>query len=67
MRQLVMPVFEGYTPREIAVSKVDRFGSESGLMAIAGWTGTDILVHYTRPRAGERTAVEARRLDLDNL
>jgi integrase len=42
-------------------------GSESGLMAIAGWTRTDMLVRYTRGRASERAAGEARRLDLGNL
>lgn len=39
-------------------------GSESGLMAIAGWTRTDVLVRYTHVRASERAAAEARRLDL---
>ena len=42
-------------------------GSESCLMAIAGWTRTDMLVRYTRARASERAADEARRLDLGNL
>jgi integrase len=42
-------------------------GSESGLMAIAGWTRTDMLVHYTRARAAERAADEARRLNLGAL
>ena len=39
-------------------------GSESGLMAIAGWTRTDMLVRYTRAGASARAAAEARRLDL---
>lgn len=39
-------------------------GSESGLMAIAGWTRTDMLVRYTRARASERAAEEARRLNI---
>lgn len=39
-------------------------GSESGLMAIAGWTRTDMLVRYTRAGASERAAAEARRFDL---
>lgn len=42
-------------------------GSESGLMAIAGWTRTDMLVRYTRATAADRAAVEARRLDLGSL
>lgn len=44
-----------------------RGGSESGLMAIAGWTRTDMLVRYTRATAADRAAVEARRLDLGSL
>jgi integrase len=42
-------------------------GSESGLMAIAGWTRTDMLVRYTRARASERAAQEAQRLNLGDL
>jgi len=42
-------------------------GSESGLMAIAGWTRADMLVRYTRARASERAANEARRLNLGAL
>lgn len=37
--------------------------SESGLMAIAGWAHTDMLVRYTCARASERAADEARRLN----
>jgi hypothetical protein len=42
-------------------------GSESGLMAIAGWNRTDMLVRYTRARASERAAQEAQRLSLGDL
>ncbi|MGH9248879.1 MAG: helix-turn-helix domain-containing protein [Acidimicrobiales bacterium] len=42
-------------------------GSESGLMAMAGWTRTDMLVRYTKARASERAAQEARRLNLGEL
>ena len=42
-------------------------GSESGLMAMAGWTRVEMLIRYTRANAGERAAAEARRLDLGNL
>ncbi len=42
-------------------------GSESGLMAIAGWTRSDMLVRYTRAGASERAADEARRLNLGDL
>ena len=44
-----------------------KSGSESGLMAIAGWTRTDMLVGYTRARASERAAQEAQRLNLGDL
>ena len=44
-----------------------RGGSESGLMAIAGWSRTDMLVRYTRARASERAAQEAWRLNLGDL
>lgn len=42
-------------------------GSESGLMAMAGWTRTAMLVRYTRANAADRAAAEALRLDLGNL
>lgn len=42
-------------------------GSESGLMAMAGWSRTDMLVRYTRATAADRAAAEALRLDLGNL
>lgn len=42
-------------------------GSEAGLMAIAGWSRTDMLIRYTRARASERAAEEAWRLNLGAL
>lgn len=42
-------------------------GSEGGLMAVAGWTRPDMLVRYTKARASERAAVEARTLNLGDL
>jgi hypothetical protein len=36
-------------------------------MAMAGWTRTDMLVRYTKARAMERAAQEARRLNLGDL
>lgn len=42
-------------------------GSEGGLMAVAGWTRPDMLLRYTRARASERAAVEARALNLGDL
>ncbi|HET7425896.1 MAG TPA: site-specific integrase [Gemmatimonadales bacterium] len=42
-------------------------GSETGLMAMAGWTRSEMLIRYTRARASERAAEEAWGLDLGNL
>jgi integrase/recombinase XerD len=42
-------------------------GSEGGLMAVAGWTRPDMLLRYTRARAEQRAADEARRLGLGDL
>lgn len=62
---------EGFRPHRLRHTAVHRWlaagGSESGLMAMAGWTRTDMLVRYTRARAGERAAEEARRLNLGAL
>ncbi|GAB3662672.1 tyrosine recombinase XerA [Nocardioides korecus] len=58
----------GFRPHRLRHTAAHRWlaagGSESGLMAVAGWTRTDMLVRYTRARASERAAQEARRLDL---
>jgi integrase len=62
---------QGFRPHRLRHTAAHRWlaagGSESGLMAIAGWTRTDMLVRYTRARASERAAAEAWRLDLGNL
>jgi site-specific recombinase XerD len=42
-------------------------GSEGGLMAVAGWSQPDMLMRYTRARASERAATEARELNLGDL
>jgi integrase/recombinase XerD len=42
-------------------------GSEGGLMAVAGWTRPDMLQRYTRARASERAAEEARKLNLGDI
>ena len=59
---------QGFRPHRLRHTAAHRWlaagGSESGLMAIAGWTRTDMLVRYTRARASERAADEARRLNL---
>ncbi|QCY47527.1 Hypothetical protein GcLGCM259_1809 [Glutamicibacter creatinolyticus] len=42
-------------------------GSEGGLMAVAGWTRPDMLQRYTKARAADRAAAEARNLNLGDL
>jgi integrase/recombinase XerD len=42
-------------------------GTESGLMAVAGWSKHDLLQRYTRATASDRAAEEARRLNLGEL
>ena len=42
-------------------------GSEGDLMAVAGWTRSDMLMRYTRARAEQRAADEARKLNLGDL
>ena len=58
----------GFHPHKLRHTAAHRWlaagGSESGLMAIAGWTRTDMLVRYTRARACERAAHESARLNL---
>jgi integrase len=62
---------QGFRPHRLRHTAAHRWlaagGSESGLMAIAGWTRTDMLVRYTRARASERAADEARRLNLGTI
>lgn len=42
-------------------------GSEAGLMAVAGWSQPAMLHRYTKARASERAAAEARTLNLGDL
>lgn len=62
---------EGFRPHRLRHTAAHRWlaagGSESGLMAMAGWTRVEMLIRYTRANASERAAAEARRLDLGNL
>ena len=62
---------QGFRPHRLRHTAAHRWlaagGSESGLMAIAGWTRSDMLVRYTRAGASERAADEARRLNLGDL
>lgn len=61
----------GFHPHKLRHTAAHRWlakgGSESGLMAIAGWTRTDMLVRYTRATAADRAADEAQRLNLGDL
>ena len=60
-----------FHPHVMRHTAADRWlsagGSEGGLMAIAGWTRPDMLLRYTRARAGQRAADEARGLNLGDL
>ena len=42
-------------------------GSEGGLMAVAGWSRSDMLRRYTAAQKEERAADEARKLNLGDL
>ena len=70
-RRATLAGIDGFHPHKLRHTAAHRWlakgGSESGLMAMAGWTRTDMLVRYTRATAAERAAAEARRLDLGNL
>jgi integrase/recombinase XerD len=62
---------EGFHPHVMRHTAADRWlsagGSEGGLMAVAGWTRPDMLMRYTRARAEQRAADEARKLNLGDL
>lgn len=61
----------GFHPHKMRHTAAHRWlaagGSESGLMAVAGWTRPDMLMRYTRAQASERAAAEARNLNLGEL
>lgn len=42
-------------------------GSEQGIMAVAGWARPDMLMRYTKARASDRAAAEARALNLGDI
>jgi len=67
-RRAVLAGMTGFHPHKLRHTAAHRWlaagGSESGLMAIAGWSRTDMLVRYTRAHASERAALEAAQLDL---
>jgi integrase/recombinase XerD len=62
---------DGFHPHLLRHTAAHRWlaagGSEGGLMAVAGWTRPDMLVRYTRARAEQRAADEARKLNLGDL
>lgn len=62
---------EGFRPHRLRHTAAHRWlaagGSESGVMAMAGWTRVEMLIRDTRANAGQRAAAEARRLDLGAL
>ncbi len=62
---------EGFHPHLLRHTAAHRWlaagGSEGGLMAVAGWTRPDMLQRYTKARASERAAEEARGLNLGDI
>jgi integrase/recombinase XerD len=62
---------EGFHPHRLRHTAAHRWlaagGSESGLMAVAGWTRPDMLMRYTKAQASARAAEEARKLNLGEL
>lgn len=60
-----------FHPHLLRHTAADRWlaagGSEGGLMAVAGWTRPDMLQRYTKARASERAAIEARNLNLGDI
>jgi site-specific recombinase XerD len=67
-RRAGIPGFQPHILRHTAAHRwLAAGGSEGGLMAVAGWTRPDMLARYTRARASERAAEEARRLNLGEL
>lgn len=61
----------GFHPHRLRHTAAHRWlaagGSESGLMAVAGWTRPDMLMRYTKAQASARAAEEARTLNLGEL
>lgn len=60
-----------FYPHRLRHTMADRWleagGTESGLMAVAGWARPEMLLRYTRARAEARAASEAKRLNLGDL
>lgn len=63
-----VPDFHPHRLRHTAAHRwLSKGGSESGLMAVAGWTRPDMLMRYTAAQASVRAAEEAQRLNLGDL
>lgn len=62
---------EGFHPHQLRHTAAHRWlkagGSESGLMAVAGWQSPQMLHRYTKAQAEARAAEEAQRLNLGEL
>jgi len=62
---------KGFHPHMMRHTAAHRWltagGSEGGLMAVGGWTRPDMLMRYTKARAEQRAADEARGLNLGDL
>lgn len=62
---------EGFHPHQLRHTAAHRWlkagGSESGLMAMAGWQSSQMMIRYTKAQAEARAAEEAQRLNLGEL
>lgn len=62
---------EGFHPHRMRHTWAHRWlsagGSESGAMAVGGWTRPDMLMRYTKAQASARASEEARTLNLGEL
>jgi site-specific recombinase XerD len=61
----------GFHPHKMRHTWAHRWlsagGSESGAMAVGGWTRPDMLMRYSKAQASARAAEEARKLNLGEL
>lgn len=62
---------KGFHPHKMRHTAAHRWlskgGSESGLMAVAGWSNSAMLHRYSKAQASARAADEARKLNLGEL
>lgn len=67
-KQAGLPEFHPHKLRHTFADRwLDKGGSESGLMAVAGWERPEMLLRYTRGRRNARGLEEARSLNLGDL